>query len=175
MDEPTNYLDNDTLAALTKALKDFQGGVLTISHNQAFINELCNETWTVGDGMVVAKAIEGKEKKMSVAERRALKKGGEDAAADVALKGEGEQEADEQGEEGAERGGAEGERSHQGCLLQGHLTAPRPPFIRRRSQNAFLANEVNTGRERSGFSSKKYCASQSIPKIVNHELIAIYP
>ena len=36
--------------------------------------------------MVVAKAIEGKEKKMSVAERRALKKGGADAAADVALK-----------------------------------------------------------------------------------------
>ena len=87
LDEPTNYLDNDTLAALTKALKDFQGGVLTISHNQAFINELCNETWTVGDGMVVAKAIEGKEKKMSVAERRGLKKGGADAAADVALKG----------------------------------------------------------------------------------------
>ena len=87
LDEPTNYLDNDTLAALTKALKDFQGGVLTISHNQAFINELCNETWTVGEGKVVAKAIEGKEKKMSVAEKRALKRGGEDAAADVALKG----------------------------------------------------------------------------------------
>jgi elongation factor 3 len=87
LDEPTNYLDNDTLAALTKALKDFQGGVLTISHNQSFINELCNETWTVGEGKVVAKAIEGKEKKMSVAEKRALKRGGEDAAADVALKG----------------------------------------------------------------------------------------
>ena len=79
LDEPTNYLDNDTLAALTKALSDFKGGVLTISHNKAFINELCNETWLVGDGVVKAQAIAGKEKKLSVAERRALKKGdGED-------------------------------------------------------------------------------------------------
>ena len=76
LDEPTNYLDNDTLAALTKALSDFKGGVLTISHNKAFINELCTETWTVGDGVVKAEAIAGKEKKLSVAERRALKKGG---------------------------------------------------------------------------------------------------
>ena len=50
--------------------------MLTISHNKAFINELCTETWTVGDGVVKAEAIAGKEKKLSVAERRALKKGG---------------------------------------------------------------------------------------------------
>lgn len=76
--------DNDTLAALTKALSDFKGGVLTISHNKAFINELCNETWLVGDGVVLAQAIQGKEKKLSVAEKRALKKGGDDAS-DFAL------------------------------------------------------------------------------------------
>ena len=76
--------DNDTLAALTKALSDFKGGVLTISHNKAFINELCNETWLVGDGVALAQAIQGKEKKLSVAEKRALKKGGDDAS-DFAL------------------------------------------------------------------------------------------
>ena len=76
--------DNDTLAALTKALSDFKGGVLTTSHNKAFINELCNETWLVGDGVVLAQAIQGKEKKLSVAEKRALKKGGDDAS-DFAL------------------------------------------------------------------------------------------
>jgi ATPase subunit of ABC transporter with duplicated ATPase domains len=78
LDEPTNYLDNDTLAALTKALSDFKGGVLTISHNKAFVNELCTETWNVGDGVVVSKPIEGKQVKLSVAEKRAMKKGGED-------------------------------------------------------------------------------------------------
>ena len=76
--EPTNYLDNDTLAALTKALSDFKGGVLTISHNKAFVNELCTETWNVGDGVVVSKPIEGKRVKVSVAEKRAMKKTGED-------------------------------------------------------------------------------------------------
>ena len=78
LDEPTNYLDNDTLAALTKALSDFKGGVLTISHNKAFVNELCTETWNVGDGVVVSKPIEGKRVKVSVAEKRAMKKTGED-------------------------------------------------------------------------------------------------
>ena len=78
LDEPTNYLDNDTLAALTKALSDFKGGVLTISHNKAFVNELCTETWNVGDGVVVSKPIEGKQVKVSVAEKRAMKKMGED-------------------------------------------------------------------------------------------------
>ena len=77
LDEPTNYLDNDTLAALTKALSDFKGGVLTISHNKAFVNELCNETWLVGDGVVVAQAIA--EGSALVAERRALKEGGDNA------------------------------------------------------------------------------------------------
>lgn len=52
LDEPTNYLDNTTLAALTKALQIFKGGVVTISHNEAFVAELCNEKWVVGGGVV---------------------------------------------------------------------------------------------------------------------------
>ena len=39
------------------------------------MNELCTETWTVGDGVVIAAAIEGKGKKQTVAERRAQKLG----------------------------------------------------------------------------------------------------
>eukprot|EP01052_Picozoa_sp_SAG31_P032016 SAG31_NODE_3464_length_4244_cov_3.817370_4_plen_110_part_00 len=52
LDEPTNYLDNDTLAALTHALKKFKGGVITISHNEAFVSNLCDEYWTVENGSV---------------------------------------------------------------------------------------------------------------------------
>ena len=33
LDEPTNYLDRDSLGALSKALKTFEGGVIIISHN----------------------------------------------------------------------------------------------------------------------------------------------
>lgn len=48
LDEPTNYLDNDTLAALTHALRSFKhGGVIVISHNVKFVNALCNEWWSL--------------------------------------------------------------------------------------------------------------------------------
>ena len=47
LDEPTNYLDNDTLAALTQALKTFKGAVVTVSHNEAFVAEISNEKWIV--------------------------------------------------------------------------------------------------------------------------------
>merc|ERR1712185_323207 len=50
LDEPTNYLDNDTLAALTQALKNFKGAVVTVSHNEAFVAEISNEKWIVEDG-----------------------------------------------------------------------------------------------------------------------------
>ena len=36
LDEPTNYLDCESLAALVKALKEFEGGVLVITHNHNF-------------------------------------------------------------------------------------------------------------------------------------------
>jgi len=52
LDEPTNYLDNDTLAALTQALKDFKGAVVTVSHNEAFVAEISNEKWVVENGQI---------------------------------------------------------------------------------------------------------------------------
>ena len=50
LDEPTNYLDRESLAALAAALKDYGGGVVVISHSQEFCKEVCGETWTVGGG-----------------------------------------------------------------------------------------------------------------------------
>ena len=52
LDEPTNYLDNDTLAALTQALKGFKGAVVTVSHNEAFVAEISNEKWIVENGRI---------------------------------------------------------------------------------------------------------------------------
>jgi len=51
MDEPTNYLDRDALGALAMAVKEFDGGVLLITHNCEFADALKEETWDVpGDG-----------------------------------------------------------------------------------------------------------------------------
>ena len=52
LDEPTNYLDNDSVAALTKALKDFKGAVVTVSENEAFTAEISNEKWVVDNGNI---------------------------------------------------------------------------------------------------------------------------
>ena len=52
LDEPTNYLDNDSVAALTKGLKDFKGAVVCVSENEAFVAEISNEKFEVKDAAV---------------------------------------------------------------------------------------------------------------------------
>ena len=46
----TDYLDRESLAALIKALKEFEGGVLVITHNRDFSESLCKEVWAMRDG-----------------------------------------------------------------------------------------------------------------------------
>lgn len=45
LDEPTNHLDMDTIDALTLSLKDFNGGILVVSHDEKFLDAVCNEVW----------------------------------------------------------------------------------------------------------------------------------
>lgn len=54
LDEPTNYLDRESLAALIEALKVFEGGVLVITHNRDFSESLCKEVWAMRDGHLEA-------------------------------------------------------------------------------------------------------------------------
>merc|ERR1712048_1455504 len=50
LDEPTNYLDRDSLGALSMALKSFEGGVIIITHSREFTENLTEEVWAVMDG-----------------------------------------------------------------------------------------------------------------------------
>merc|ERR1711981_290522 len=50
LDEPTNYLDRDSLGALSKALKSFEGGVIIITPSKEFTENLTEEVWAVMDG-----------------------------------------------------------------------------------------------------------------------------
>ncbi|CAG8932166.1 unnamed protein product [Penicillium salamii] len=52
LDEPTNYLDRDSLGALSKAIKSFEGGVVIITHSREFTEHLTEEVWAVNDGMM---------------------------------------------------------------------------------------------------------------------------
>jgi len=67
LDEPTNYIDRETLAALADSLKTFNGGVFLISHNAAFVEEVCNEQWMVAGGTCHPPKKMGKDKKASKA------------------------------------------------------------------------------------------------------------
>ncbi|ETN38257.1 uncharacterized protein HMPREF1541_06288 [Cyphellophora europaea CBS 101466] len=55
MDEPTNFLDRDSLGGLATAVREFKGGVVMISHNEEFVGALCPEQWHVADGKLTHK------------------------------------------------------------------------------------------------------------------------
>ncbi|CAJ1336721.1 unnamed protein product [Effrenium voratum] len=64
LDEPTNYLDRDSLGALAAGLKDFGGGVIVISHNREFCHAVCDERWIMDAGRL---SREGESSKADVA------------------------------------------------------------------------------------------------------------
>jgi elongation factor 3 len=55
LDEPTNYLDRESLGALAGAIETFEGGVIIISHNNQFVSKLCPETWVMDAGHLETK------------------------------------------------------------------------------------------------------------------------
>ena len=55
LDEPTNFLDRDSLGGLAVAIRDYKGGVVMISHNEEFVGALCPEQWIVADGRLTSK------------------------------------------------------------------------------------------------------------------------
>ncbi|KAL1304609.1 hypothetical protein AAFC00_003576 [Neodothiora populina] len=55
LDEPTNFLDRDSLGGLAVAIRDYKGGVVMISHNEEFVGALCPEQWIVNDGRLTSK------------------------------------------------------------------------------------------------------------------------
>ena len=52
LDEPTNYLDRDSLGALAAAIEEFEGGIIMITHNDAFCRQLCPERWVLEKGLL---------------------------------------------------------------------------------------------------------------------------
>merc|ERR1712147_41573 len=58
IDEPTNYLDRDALGALTDAIQNWLGGVVVISHNLAFCEQVATEKWIMDAGHLRAEGGE---------------------------------------------------------------------------------------------------------------------
>lgn len=56
LDEPTNHLDVEAITWLANHLKNRwsknAGGLLTVTHDRWFLDEICTDTWEVHDGIV---------------------------------------------------------------------------------------------------------------------------
>lgn len=56
LDEPTNHLDVEAITWLAQHIKNRwsknAGGLLTVTHDRWFLDEICTDTWEVHDGIV---------------------------------------------------------------------------------------------------------------------------
>lgn len=53
MDEPTNHLDLHSVEALERALAQFGGALLLVSHDRAFLRACTNNTWEIKGGTLL--------------------------------------------------------------------------------------------------------------------------
>lgn len=65
VDEPTNYLDVETVEALAKALNTFRGGIVMIEPKTDFVERICNEKWNMEDGVVTVEKLKNGAKRVA--------------------------------------------------------------------------------------------------------------
>jgi len=65
VDEPTNYLDVETVEALAKALNMFRGGILMIEPKTDFVERICNEKWHLADGQITVEKMKNAVKRQA--------------------------------------------------------------------------------------------------------------
>jgi macrolide transport system ATP-binding/permease protein len=56
-DELTNHLDLPALLSLERALADFGGALVLVSHDQPFLKATCGRIWAIGDGSLRTASI----------------------------------------------------------------------------------------------------------------------
>ncbi|KAI1501407.1 P-loop containing nucleoside triphosphate hydrolase protein [Biscogniauxia marginata] len=52
LDEPSNHLDIEAMDALAEALREFEGGVLMVSHDVTMLQTVCDSLWVCENGTV---------------------------------------------------------------------------------------------------------------------------
>merc|ERR1719333_767437 len=65
LDEPTNYLDVETVEALSKALTNFRGGIVMIEPKTEFVERICNEKWNLENGEVTIEKLKNNVKRQA--------------------------------------------------------------------------------------------------------------
>uniref|UniRef100_A0A6V0BTU4 ABC transporter domain-containing protein n=1 Tax=Pseudo-nitzschia australis TaxID=44445 RepID=A0A6V0BTU4_9STRA len=52
LDEPTNHLDMESIDALAKAVNEYEGGLVLVSHDMRLISQVANEIWICDEGTI---------------------------------------------------------------------------------------------------------------------------
>ena len=86
LDEPTNYLDRDSLGALANAIEEFEGGVVLITHNKEFADATTRETWVVANNRLDVSGDPEWEKYAAEAIEDALEEETKDAMGNIVKK-----------------------------------------------------------------------------------------
>jgi ATP-binding cassette subfamily F protein 3 len=93
LDEPTNHLDIDAREALVRALAEYKGAVLLISHDPHLVELVADRLWLVADGRVTSYEGDMEEYRTLLADR--ARGGG--AASSASADGGGGRAAERQG------------------------------------------------------------------------------
>jgi len=78
LDEPTNHLDLDSLTWVEQFLKNYQGAMIIISHDRAFLDKVTELTWELSLGRIDTYKGNYSYFVKEKAERRAIEKGAYD-------------------------------------------------------------------------------------------------
>ena len=81
LDEPTNHLDIASIDALAKAINEFSGGVVLVSHDFRLISQVAGEIWEVKDKQVekIDMTIEEYKKMLKANSAESVEKAGSKA------------------------------------------------------------------------------------------------
>ncbi len=102
LDEPTNHLDLESQEVLTAVLADYDGTILFVSHDRAFIDDLATQVWSIEGGQLVVWQGTYNE----YAAHRSGAGGGQSLQQDVARRGNAQSPAPRQGGGSGEDGRA---------------------------------------------------------------------
>ncbi len=103
-DEPTNHLDVENIEALEDALDEYEGTVLLVSHDRAFLREVATRVWAFEGNHLVdfdGSFVEWEESKLSKAQLAAKQEAAANEARKQAEKERAKQNANKQADQHA--------------------------------------------------------------------------
>lgn len=103
-DEPTNHLDVENIEALEDALDEYEGTVLLVSHDRAFLREVATRVWAFEGSRLVdfdGSFVEWEESKLSKAQMAAKQEAAANEARKQAEKEKSKQNANKQADQHA--------------------------------------------------------------------------